>query len=343
MSEQHTSIANNDEQQQQKEKAIREQQEVSSGLVKEQMAVQDELSKKVQQEHLESYQAWLKEENSREQSNQIAPARDSGLPAAPREPLPVQGTTQEKEHGQKALSAYKESGFLSTGQGMASVGGPQATAGDQALAEEKSFRERQQQLADKITDSNTPHEQRERLELVKAAEFHDHKAAQWENVGQLQQQLGYPDKSVQEAGNSRDHHKEQAGLIANHLHQYDQKMGTEPKQVQARMGHAAQPAHQHNEQSQISASRDQHLEVRASVQAKESKQDEQQTKPVNSAQQRLEQRREEAKRSFSGEKPNSYVQAQLAEAKGREQQIDASKSEQYSESQKRKETEFQHG
>lgn len=335
------SLTTDNTQQRERDEAIRHQQEVSDNLVGQQKEVSDELSRKAIQEQLDREQAWAKEKAG---ENQLMPAQSSGLPQAPREPLPVQGSAQDKAQGQQALQAYKDTGFLASSEGVPLVGGPQATGGDQALAEEKEFRERQQQLADRITDPNTSHEQRERFELVKAALFHDHKAAQWENVAQLQQSLGYPPKSVQEAANNVAHHKEQSELVANKLYQDDQSKNLVPKQVQARMGQSAQPNIQHNTQNQISSLPDPHLQTLASAQAQEAKQSEQKTKLANPAHERAQQRREDALRAHTGEKPSPYVQTQLAEANGRELQIEASKAEQHAETHKRKtEAEYQHG
>lgn len=307
--------------QQQRDEAISRQREISDNLVKQQQQVRDELTKQALQGQHAQYQSWLSSQAGQHQ-NQLMPAHPSELPMAPREPLPVQGSAQDVERGANALQAYKDTGFLAAGG--PTISGPQATAGDQALAEEKAFRDRQQQLADKITDPNTSHEQRERLELVKAAEFHDHKASQWENVSRLQQELGYPDKSVAAANEKRDHHKEQAALVANQLYAHDQKMGMAPKQVEARMGHAAgTPPLQHNAQSQKELSRDPHIQALASAQSH------QEAKPAATpALQRLQQRREEARQAHSGQQPSAYVQAQLAEAKGREKQIEEAKSAQ---------------
>lgn len=327
MSEQQLSIEDQQRQEsQRREDALRQQTELSEKLVDEQMQTQQELSKEAMQAQHDHYEIWLKNETG--EHNQLMPAVPSRLPTAPREPLPMTGTTQEKAHGKQALEAYKQTGFVSTGHGVPAVSGPQATGGDQALAEEKAFRERQQHLADRITDPNTSHEQRERLELLKATEYHDYKATQWENVGGLQQQLGYPEKSVQEAFTQRDHHQEQSALVANKLHEHDQKMGTEPKEV---AGKIAELQLQHKEKAKNEQS-DPHLEMLASdksekhvsqtIEHREAK------KTANPALERLQQRKEKALQAHNGEPPNEYIQGQVAEAKVREQQIESAQVEQ---------------
>lgn len=242
------------------EKALEDQKEAEKKAIAEQQQVRDKLTADVlarEKDQLESYHA----------------NKDlHGLPAAPKEPATLeslddaQQKSQQEEKGKRALSAYKEAGFIATRDTMTAPG---MTPADHALTAEKAFRERQQQLADKISDPQTSPEQRERLGLVKTTEYHTHKAEQMGNIISMERDMmGYSfghqevgEKAIGKHQGQLDHHKSQAVLAAHKLHEFDQKKGLVPKEVQARMGHAAQqPQIQHNTQSQKDQSRDPHLD-----------------------------------------------------------------------------------
>ncbi len=193
----------------------------------------------------------------------------NGLPDGPKPPAVMQGTPQQIQEGAKALTAYKDAGFLATPD-KTPAPNVQAGAADHALSIEKEFRDRQQQLADRITDPKTDPEQRARLELVKATEYHNHKSEQLERVVELQTMLdrqsggnmAASEQLLRERQQEIDHHKEQAALAAQQLHTFDLARNAVPKEVQARMGHAAQqPQIQHNTQGQKDRASDPHLQA----------------------------------------------------------------------------------
>lgn len=241
------------------EKALEDQREAEKKAVAEQQAVRDKLSAQVAERErvqLEAYYA----------NKDVA-----GLPAAPAAPVKIEGTPQQEEDGKKALQAYKDAGFLATPDKMPAPG-VQSGGADHALAAEKEFRDRQQQLADKITDPKTNAEQRERLELVKTTEYHNHKAEQLERVVEMQtvaaRQAGgdteTSERWMRERQQEIDHHRNQAALAAQQLHTFDHARNAVPKEVQARMGQAAQqpPLHQ-NTQSQKELASDPHIQALA--------------------------------------------------------------------------------
>ena len=193
----------------------------------------------------------------------------TGLPAAPKMPATMEGTQQQINAGKTALKAYKDAGFLANPEN-APAPSMQASAADHALSVEKEFRDRQQQLADRITNPKTNLEERTRLELVKTTEYHNHKAAQMERIVELQTMLdrqsggnmAASEQLLRDRQHEIDHHKQQAALAAQQLHTFDLVRNAVPKEVQARMGHAAQqPQIQHNEQNQKDLSRDPHLQA----------------------------------------------------------------------------------
>jgi hypothetical protein len=241
------------------EKALEDQREAEKKAIADQQAVRDKLSAEVAERdrtQLEAYHA----------NKDVA-----GLPAAPAAPARIDGTQQQEEEGKKALQAYKEAGFLATSD-KTPAPSIQAGGADHALAAEKEFRDRQQQLADKITDPKTNAEQRERLELVKTTEYHNHKAEQLERVVEMQtvaaRQSGGDTKTserwMRERQQEIDHHKSQAALAAQQLHTFDHARNAVPKEVQARMGQAAQQPHiQHQHQGQKDLASDPHLQALA--------------------------------------------------------------------------------
>lgn len=241
------------------EKALEDQRATEKKAVTDQQAVRDKLSAEVaarEKAQLEAYHA----------NKDVA-----GLPAAPTAPAKIEGTQQQEEEGKKALQAYKDAGFLATPD-KTPAPSVQAGGADHALAAEKEFRDRQQQLADKITDPKTNAEQRERLELVKTTEYHNHKAEQLERVVEMQtvtaRQAGGNTESserwMRERQQEIDHHKSQSALAAQQLHTFDYARNAVPKEVQARMGHAAQqPPLQHQHQGQKDLASDPHIQALA--------------------------------------------------------------------------------
>lgn len=243
------------------EKALEDQRAAEKKAVADQQAVRDKLSAEVamrDKERLENYHA-----------NKDVP----GLPAAPGEPAPlaVSGNLQQqerqKDQGKQALNAYKDAGFLTTRDTQLMPG---TNPAEQALAAEKTFRERQQQLAEKIADPKISPDQRERLTLVKATEYHAHKADQMENIIGLQRDAMRYSMGHQAAGEAAiakhqtqlDHHKNQSALAAQQLHTFDHARNAVPKEVQARMGHAAQqPPLQHQHQGQKDLASDPHIQA----------------------------------------------------------------------------------
>lgn len=236
-------------------KILEEQKRAEENAIAEQEAVKDKLTAEVMQQDKARLANWYANKDA------------AGLPAAPQAPAMIDGGPQQEREGKQALEAYKDAGFLHSPD-KTPAPSIQATGADHALAVEKEFRERQQQLADKITDPKTSPEQRERLELAKTTEYHNHKAEQMQNVVQMERELLRQAGGNMEAGERAigehekmmDHHRSQAALAAQKLHQFDQTRNSVPKAVEARMGLAAQPAHQHNEQSQKDLSRDPHLQ-----------------------------------------------------------------------------------
>lgn len=236
-------------------KALEEQKRGENEAIAEQQEVKDKLTAEAADRNKAQLADWYANKDA------------AGLPAAPKEPALTEGGPQQEREGKQALEAYKEAGFLHSPD-KTPAPNIQATGADHALVVEKEFRERQQQLADKITDPKTSSEQRERLELAKTTEYHNHKAEQLSNVIELETALARlsggntepSERAISEHEKTMDHHRSQASLAAQKLHQFDQTRNSVPKEVQARMGLAAQPAHQHNEQSQKDLSRDPHLQ-----------------------------------------------------------------------------------
>lgn len=205
----------------------------------------------------------------------------TGLPLAPQQPEPIAGTSLEPterkqilERGEKILAGYQRAGQVAQRDLSMHRG---ANPAEQALSAEKAFRQRQQNLADRINDPRTTPEQRERLELVKTAEYHTHKADQMSTIiGMERDMMGYSfaDKASSQDAIDRhtttlEHHKEQASLAANKLQALDQKRNRVPAEVQAQLGHAAQPALQHNTQGQKDLASDPHLQAIADGMARQ--------------------------------------------------------------------------
>lgn len=314
--------------------ALAAQREVSGNLVQEQQQVRDTLTKQALQAQHDRYQEWLSAKAQGQ--NQLMPASNE-LPPAPREPLATTGTPEQIQAGKQALDAYKTAGFIAHRDNAPVSGGAQATAADHALTQERAFRERQQQLADKITDPKASPEQRERLELQKTTEYHNHHSESWNQVAELQRQLGYPDKSIGEAQKHADHHKEQAALVANQLHQHDQKNGMVPREVQLGL----EKENHNTAQGQIQQ-RDPHLDALAAVKigqeshtqldpAKEQPQKAEQGQSANPALDRAMQRREAAAQRHNGTEPSAWLKEQVAEANTRESQIEAVREQQRTE------------
>lgn len=308
------------------EKALEDQREAEKKAVAEQQAVRDKLSADVAAREKAQLEAFYANQNI-----QGLPAPVQNAPAA----IAVEGGQQQRERqveqGAKALKAYQEAGFITDARDpLAAVG---RDAAEQALAAEKTFRQRQQQLADRIADPRTPPDQRERLDLVKTVEYHTHKADQLSSIIHMEQWMkGYSqsdhaasDRAISQHKQTLDHHQSQAFLAAQKLHEFDHQRNAVPKEVQARMGQAAgtPPLHQ-NAQSQRDLSSDPHLQALTHA-------PQQEAKAASPALERLQQRREEARQAHTGEKPSAYVQAQLAEAKGREKQLDEAKTAQQTE------------
>ena len=205
----------------------------------------------------------------------------TGLPLAPQEPaemtiaphVPAE-RKQFIERGEKVLAGYQEAGQIAQRDLSMHRG---ANPAEQAFAAEKSFRERQQRLADKINDPRTTPEQRERLELVRTGEYHTHKADQMTSIiGMEREMMGYSfsDKVANQQAIDRhtvtlDHHTAQAATAANKLVAFDQKRNQVPAEVQAQLGHAAQPPLQHNNQNQKDLASDPHLQVIADGMARQ--------------------------------------------------------------------------
>lgn len=295
-----------------------QEREVSENLMHEQRQVRDELTKKALQAQHERYQEWLS--GNAEDQNQLMPAGNANeLPPAPREPLATTGTPEQIQAGRQALQAYQGAGFIAHRDNSAFSGGAQATAADHALSQERAFRDRQQQLADKITDPKTSLEQRERLELQKAAEYHNHHAESWNQVAELQRQLGYPDKSISEAQRQTDHYKEQAALVANQLHQYDQKNDMVPKEVLLGLKNE----NHSTTHSQIQG-RDRELNALSSA---KSEQESHQARSTNPAFDRAMQRREASAQRHNGTEPSAWLKEQITEASNRENQIEQQRTE----------------
>lgn len=245
------------------EKALEDQRAAEKKAVSDQQAVRDKLSADVAAREKAQLEAF--------HGNQNLP----GLPGAPGEPASIEaaGTPQQqeqqKEQGKKALSAYQEAGYVTARETQLVPG---ANPAEKAWEAEKQFRERQQQLADKIADPGTSPEQRERLTLVKTTEYHAHKADQMQNVISLQRDTMRYSMGHQAAGQAAidehqkqlDHHKSQAVLAAQKLHTFDHARNAVPKEVQARMGQAAQqpPLHQ-NTQGQKELASDPHIQALA--------------------------------------------------------------------------------
>lgn len=317
--------------QSQRDAAMQHQQEVAANLIAEQHAVRDELTKKAMQESHARYMSWVQEQAQpqgaaalQQQPNQIVSASSVGLPpAVAPEPLkqekPV--TKQDIDRGNQALNVYQDS------QAMAETRGGWLTD-EQALDAEKSFRERQGRLADQIVHSSEP--MRERVKLLKAAEYHAHKAAQWNQITNMASTVGYPEDNIRESRAKADHHEEQAALMANKLYEFDQTMGLLPKEVEARMGHAAQqPQIQHNTQDQKALASDPHVTALASAQERDANKslvaksaETESGNELNPATMRARERRMEILRKYAGEKTSPYVKAQLKEARERQQKID---------------------
>lgn len=240
------------------ELAMEDQRAVEKNALAGQQQVRDKLTAEVMQRDKARMETWHANKDV------------AGLPAAPQPPAPLAGNPQLEQEGKQALQAYKDAGFLATSD-KTPAPSVQAGGADHALAAEKEFRERQQQLADKITDPKTNPEQRERLELVKTTEFHNHKAEQLDRIVEMQtildRQAGGQNENserwLHERQQECDHHKSQSALAAQQLHQFDHARNAVPKEVQARMGQAAQPPHQHNEQNLKDQARDPHLQALA--------------------------------------------------------------------------------
>lgn len=248
------------------EQAIEDQAAADKKAVAEQQEVRDKLTAEAHAQNTARLAAYYANQDIH------------GLPAAPKAPALIEQAgnpdqkAQQEAQGRQALTAYKETGFLATQDIVHSAG---MNPAEQALAAEKTFRERQQQLADKINDPETSQEQRQRLELVKTAEYHSHKADQMANIVSMERKMqGYSmgnkatsDSIIRERKQQCDHHTSQAALAAQQLHQFDQARNAVPKEVQARMGHAAQPHIQHNEQSHRALARD--LDLQGSAHKKD--------------------------------------------------------------------------
>lgn len=304
------------------EKALDEQRAVEKKAIEDQNAVRDKLTAEVMARNKANLEAYHANKNI------------EGLPApVQHQPALIvvagddknQQREQQVEQGTKALKAYKEAGFVTDARDpLVAVGKDSA---EQAWAAEKAFRQRQQQLADRIADPRTPADQRERLDLTKTIEYHTHKADQLNNIIHMEQWMqrysqageNYIDQHMQ----TRDHHETQAALAAQKLHEFDLQRNSVPQDVQARMGHAAgTPPLQHNAQGQKSLASDPHLQALTATHTQE------QANSITPALERLQQRREEARQAHSGKQPSAYVQAQLAEANGREKQIEEAKTAQ---------------
>lgn len=212
------------------EKQIAEQDRLSKEAIEKQIQTERELSAEVKQREVERFKSWLGEQK-KEKNHSVD---ENFLPAMPSDPGLFEGSAQEKRDGEKALQAYKDAGFVAHSENAAVSVTSQTNAADFALAQEREFRQRQQHLADRISDPKTSPEQRERLQLQKAVEFHDHHADCWERVASLQQDLGQTKEST-ESKQKIDQHKEQAAFAANKLHQFDQKNGLTPLEVQEQL------------------------------------------------------------------------------------------------------------
>ena len=322
-----------DEQQQaQRDAAMQHQQEVAANLISEQHAVRDELTKKASQERLAQYMSWVQEQAQptnqqgntglQQQPNQIVSA--VGLPpAVAPEPLHQEkpATKQDIVRGNKTLNVYQDS------QVMAETRGGWLN-NEQALDAEKSFRERQGRLADQIVHSSEP--MRERVKLLKGAEYHAHKAAQWNQITNMASVVGNPEDNIRESRAKADHHEQQAALMANKLYEFDQKMGLLPKEVEARMGHAAQqPQIQHNNQDQKALASDPHITALASAQDRDAaKQVEaksvetESASELNPAAMRARERRMAILQKYAGQQPSPNIQEQIKEAKERQQNLE---------------------
>jgi hypothetical protein len=323
---------------QRKEDQAREQlaaqREAADRQIQQQDQVRDQLTQAALQKEHDRYQEWLAKKGEAQERNQLMPAAD--LPPAPREPLPTTGTAEEIQAGRQALDAYKASGFVAHRDMAPAATGPQATAGDHSLNQERAFRDRQLHLADKITDPKTTHEQRERLELQRATEYHDHHAESWNNVAELQAQLGYPNASIAEARKKSDHHKEQASLVANKLHEFDRQKGMVPKEVAVQI-----PQKNTDATHAQKGGRDPHLDALAaphthagdkSAQAGDKSalsapKEQQATEASNPALDRIMQRRQEMAGRHAGSQPNAHLREQVVEAQAREGQIEVAKQE----------------
>lgn len=211
----------------------------------------------------------------------------TGLPLAPQEParmdmaphVPAE-RKQFIERGEKAIAGYQEAGQLA--QRNISLHRGENPA-EQALAAEKTFRQRQQNLADRINDPRTSSAQRERLELVKTIEYHTHKADQMTSIIDMHKDMaGYSftdqaanQKAIDHHTVTRDNHMAQAAAAANKLVAFDQKHNRVPNEVQAQLGHAAQPPQQRDTQSQKDLASDPHLQAIADGIARQDTQQEQ--------------------------------------------------------------------
>lgn len=295
-------------------------------MLSEQQAVRDKLSADVAAREKAQLEAFYTNQNM---EGLPAPVQNAPAPiAAEAEHLQRE---RHVEQGTKALKAYQEAGFITDARDpLVAVG---QDAAEQALAAEKTFRQRQQQLADRISDPRTPPDQRERLDLVKTVEYHTHKADQLSSIIHMEQWMkGYSqsdhaasDQAISQHSQTLDHHRSQAVLAAQQLHSFDHQRNSVPKEVQARMGQAAgTPPLQQNAQGQKELASDPHIQALTHA-------PQQETKAAPPALERLQQRREEARQAHTGERPSAYVQAQLAEAKGREKQLDEAKTAQQTE------------
>lgn len=213
--------------------AVAAQHEIADKLVREQQAIGDRLTREELQRQHDRYVAWCSDQTE----NRLVSAEqhEVGLPTRPLEPALLRSDAQRLESGKTALAAYKEAGFIAHRDTAPVAANAQSTAADYALAEERAFRERQQHLADKIADPKTDAQTRERLELQRAAEYHDHHAETWDRVADIQRHLGTGDSVIANARNRSDHHKEQAALAADGLHRFDSHNQQVPLAVEKKL------------------------------------------------------------------------------------------------------------
>ncbi len=108
-------------------------------------------------------------------------------PPQPPERLATYGTPEEMrerhERAEDLVRQYQSSGDIAAATVPKSS---DTTAADHALDQERAFRERQQELSDEISKAPES-DQRERLEVIKTTEYHQHKAEQLERIIALQQ------------------------------------------------------------------------------------------------------------------------------------------------------------